>query len=288
MDDTRTLSVVVAIYNEEANLPDLCRRLQAAFATMPDVASKVIYVNDGSTDGSLQIMLEQQAQDARFTVVDLSRNFGHQPAITAGLMATDTDAVVMMDGDLQDPPELIPKLVETWRQGAEVVLAVRSQRAERGIRRVGFEMFYRIMNWMSDFPIPDRVGIFGLIDRRALNELNRLPERNRYLPGLRAWVGFDQRVVTYERREREAGAPKQTLVALGSLRGRRLSQLFVQAAPVDASLRRAHKLVGICVGDCICRAATNRIRTSADRLYNSRYVAVVFRRCSIDRDRPAW
>jgi glycosyltransferase involved in cell wall biosynthesis len=211
MDDTRTLSVVVAIYNEEDNLPDLCRRLQTTFATMPDIASKVIYVNDGSTDGSLQIMLEQHAQDARFTVVDLSRNFGHQPAITAGLMAADTDAVVMMDGDLQDPPELIPKLVETWRQGAEVVLAVRSQRAERGVRRVGFEMFYRIMNWMSDFPIPDRVGIFGLIDRRALNELNRLPERNRYLPGLRAWVGFDQRVVTYERCEREAGAPKQTL-----------------------------------------------------------------------------
>ena len=98
------------------------------------------------------------------------------------------------------------------------MLAVRSQRAERGIRRVGFEMFYRIMNWMSDFPIPDRVGIFGLIDRRALNELNRLPERNRYLPGLSAWVGFDQRVVTYERREREAGAPKQTLWHLSATR----------------------------------------------------------------------
>jgi dolichol-phosphate mannosyltransferase len=211
MDDTRTLSVVVAIYNEEDNLSELFRRLQATFSNLPDVSLKVIYVNDGSTDGSLQIMLEQHAQDPRFTVLDLSRNFGHQPAITAGLMAVDTDAVVMMDGDLQDPPELIPKLVESWREGAEVVLAARLQRAERGIRRFGFELFYRIMNWMSDFPIPDRVGVFGLIDRRALNELNRLPERNRYLPGLRAWVGFDQRVVTYERQEREAGSPKQTL-----------------------------------------------------------------------------
>jgi polyisoprenyl-phosphate glycosyltransferase len=211
MVDTRSLSVVVAIYNEEENLPDLFERLRAAFARMPDISSNVIYVNDGSSDGSLRIMLEQQAQDPRFTIIDLSRNFGHQPAITAGLNAADADAVVMMDGDLQDPPELIPELVDCWRRGAEVVRAVRLHRAEHGIRRIGFELFYRIMNWMSDFPMPDQVGIFGLIDRRALNELNRLPERNRYLPGLRAWVGFDQRTVTYERREREAGAPKQTL-----------------------------------------------------------------------------
>jgi dolichol-phosphate mannosyltransferase len=211
MVDTRSLSVVVALYNEEEILPDLFQRLRATFANMPDISASVVYVNDGSTDGSLRIMLDQHAQDPRFTVIDLSRNFGHQPAITAGLNAADADAVVMMDGDLQDPPELIPELVDCWQHGAEVVRAVRRQRAERGIRRLGFEMFYRLMNWMSDFPMPDQVGIFGLIDRRALAELNRLPERNRYLPGMRAWVGFDQRVVSYERKSREAGTPKQTL-----------------------------------------------------------------------------
>lgn len=210
MVDTRTLSVVVAIYNEEENLPELFDRLRAAFARMPEISATVIYVNDGSTDRSLRIMLAQQAQDPRFTVLDLSRNFGHQPAITAGLNAADADAVVMMDGDLQDPPELIPELVACWQQGAEVVRAVRRQRAEQGIRRLGFELFYRAMHWMSDFPLPDQVGIFGLIDRRVLDELNQLPERNRYLPGLRAWVGFEQRTIAYDRRERKAGTPKQS------------------------------------------------------------------------------
>jgi dolichol-phosphate mannosyltransferase len=211
MAETQTLSVVIAIFNEQENLPDLFQRLRATFARMPDIAPTVIYVNDGSTDGSLAIMLQQQAEDGRFTIIDLSRNFGHQSAVTAGLVAADGDAVVMMDGDLQDPPEVIVDLVACWRSGGKVVLAVRRQRAERGIRRVGFEAFYRIMDWVSDFPIPAQAGIFGLLDRQALHELNRLPERNRFLPGLRAWVGFDQRTVEYDRQERAAGSPKQSL-----------------------------------------------------------------------------
>jgi dolichol-phosphate mannosyltransferase len=156
-------------------------------------------------------MLEQRCQDPRFTVIDLSRNFGHQPAITAGLAEADADAIVMMDGDLQDPPELIPELVAAWRNGAEVVRAVRRDRAERGVRRLGFDAFHHMLGWISDFPIPAQAGIFGLLDRQALQELNRLPEKNRFLPGLRAWIGFDQRTVEYERSERAAGAPKQTL-----------------------------------------------------------------------------
>lgn len=211
MAETQKLSVVIAIYNEQENLPDLFQRLRATFARMPDIAPTVIYVNDGSTDDSLRIMLQQQAEDARFTIIDLSRNFGHQSAVTAGLAAADGDAAIMMDGDLQDPPEVIVDLVACWRGGAKVVLAVRRQRAERGLRRIGFEAFYRILDWVSDFPIPAQVGIFGLLDRQALNELNQLPERNRFLPGLRAWVGFDQRVVEYDRQERAAGIPKQSL-----------------------------------------------------------------------------
>ncbi len=211
MADSHTLAVVIPIYNEQENLPELFRRLRETFAKMPDISPTVIYVNDGGRDDSLRIMLEHHREDPRFTVVELSRNFGHQSAITAGLASANADAVVMMDGDLQDPPELIPELVACWKDGAEVVRAVRRQRAERGLRRIGFEMFYKLMDWISDFPIPNQVGIFGLLDRVALDELNRLPERNRFLPGLRAWIGFDQRTVVYERQERAAGEPKQTL-----------------------------------------------------------------------------
>ncbi|HEX4130071.1 MAG TPA: glycosyltransferase family 2 protein [Pirellulales bacterium] len=208
----QTLAVVVPIYNEQENLPELYRRLRATFDLLPDVQATVIYVNDGSRDGSLPLMLEQHKTDPRFTVVELSRNFGHQPAITAGLAAAQgADAVVMMDGDLQDPPELIPELVACWRSGADVVRAVRRERQETGLRRLGFDLFYRLMDWISDFPIPNQVGIFGLLGHQAVTELNRLPEKNRFLPGLRAWIGFDQRTVFYDRQERAAGAPKQNL-----------------------------------------------------------------------------
>jgi dolichol-phosphate mannosyltransferase len=170
----------------------------------------VIYVNDGSTDGSLEIMLDQRRRDPRFTVIDLSRNFGQQAAIAAGLAAAAADAAIVMDGDLQDPPELIPEMVECWRAGAEVVRAQRRSRQERGPRRWSFALFHRLLGWLADFPIPAHVGVYGLLDRKALDELNRLPEKNRFRPGLRAWVGFDQRVVYYDRDGRASGLPKQS------------------------------------------------------------------------------
>src|SRR3954463_9218224 len=173
MVQTQTLAIVIAIYNEQENLPELFRRLRETFGRMPDIAPTVIYVNDGSTDGSLRIMLEQRCEDPRFTIIDLSRNFGHQPAITAGLAAAEADAVVMMDGDLQDPPELIPELVAAWREGAKVVRAVRSHRSDRGLRGVGFKVFSLLLDWLSYFPIPSKVVIFALLDRQPLHELNR-------------------------------------------------------------------------------------------------------------------
>jgi dolichol-phosphate mannosyltransferase len=116
-----------------------------------------------------------------------------------------------MDGDLQDPPEIIPKLVEAWRNGGEIILAERRTRSERGLRRIGFELFHRLFGWVSDSPFSPNSGIFGLLDREAAAHLNRLSERNRFLPGLRSWIGFQQRVVLYDRDERAAGEPKQTL-----------------------------------------------------------------------------
>ena len=155
-------------------------------------------------------MLEQHRRDRRFTLLDLSRNFGQQAAIAAGLAASSADATIVMDGDLQDPPELIPGMVACWRAGAEVVRAQRRTRQERGFRRWSIQLFERLFGWLADFPMPAHVGVFGLLDRKAHDELNRLGERNRFLPGLRAWVGFEQRVVYYDRDARAAGLPKQS------------------------------------------------------------------------------
>ncbi|MFC1581134.1 glycosyltransferase [Thermodesulfobacteriota bacterium] len=205
------LSVVIPIYNEQENLEELHRRLRAVCEGLEDVSWQVIYVNDGSQDDSLEIMGNQSREDPRFCIVDLSRNFGHQAAISAGLAHANGDAVICMDGDLQDPPEVIPDMLGRWKEGDQIVRAERRSRKEGGIRRLGFEAFHRVFDWISDFPIPAQSGIFGLMDRQSLEELNRFTEKNRFFPGLRSWVGFTQGVVYYDRQERAAGMPKQSL-----------------------------------------------------------------------------
>ncbi len=210
----KTLDVVIPIYNEEENLPELTRRLTDVCNGLADTSWRVLYVNDGSRDASVAIIRQQNAEDSRIQLVELSRNFGHQAAISAGLALCDADAVVLMDGDLQDPPEVIPQLLEAWEDGGEVILAARRSRQERGIRRLGFDLFHAVFGWISDFPIPAQAGVFGLLDRQALNEFNQLSEKNRFIPGMRAWIGFDQRRVLYDRQERAGGEPKQTLSRL--------------------------------------------------------------------------
>ena len=208
------LDIVIPIYNEEENLGELQRRIRDACSRIEECEWQVLYVNDGSSDRSLSIMLEQHRTDPRFRVLDLSRNFGHQAAITAGLVHADADAVVFMDGDLQDPPEVIPSLVDGWRGGARVVRAQRRSRKESGLRRLGFEAFHKVFTWISDFPIPSQTGIFGLVDKQVLEELKKLSEKNRFFPGLRSWVGFDQGIVYYDRQERAGGEPKQSFKRL--------------------------------------------------------------------------
>ena len=205
------LAIVIPVYNEQENLPELQRRLAAACDVIDGIDWQVIFVNDGSVDDSLKMLRAAHESDARFGVIDLSRNFGHQAAISAGLMYADADAVVVMDADLQDPPEVIGDLVAAWRDGAQVVLAERKSRQERGVRRVGFAVFHRLFKWLSDFPVAPRTGVFGLLNRQAAEAFRALPETNRFFPGLRSWIGFDQRVVYYDRAERAAGKPKQTL-----------------------------------------------------------------------------
>ncbi len=206
------LAVVIPVYNEAPVLPELLRRLAAVFARLEGMRCEAIFVDDGSRDASAEILREAGRRDGRMRLVRLSRNFGHQPALTAGLdRAAHADAVVTMDADLQDPPELIVELVAAWRGGAEVVLAVRTARAERGLRRLGFDLFHRVFSVVSDHPIESNTGTFGLLARPAVEAFRALGERHRFFPGLRAWVGFRRAEVAYERQDRAAGTPAQTL-----------------------------------------------------------------------------
>ncbi len=211
------LSVVVPIYNEEENVVAFHAAVEAVLGHIEEETGEkweVVYVNDGSRDSSLSLLLEIQERSPRVVVVELTRNFGHQAALTAGLQVAKGDAVILMDGDFQDPPEVLPSLVSAWKKGAKVILAERSSRAETGIRGKLFPLFYKAMGWLSDFPIPLNAGIFGLLDRQAADAINGLQEANRYLPGMRAWIGFPTAVVGYDRAERAAGEAKQTLLRL--------------------------------------------------------------------------
>ena len=205
------VSIVIPVFNEEAVLPELFSRLAAVFDRQPDLTWRALLVNDGSRDRSAELVRARAAADPRFTLLELTRNFGFQAALAAGLAHATGDAIVTMDADLQDPPEIIPELVACWREGADVVRAVRRSRQETGARRVGMDLFHGLFGRLADYPIEANTGTFGLMDREAVDTLNRLPERNRFFPGLRTWVGFTTGEVIYDRRERAAGQPQQTL-----------------------------------------------------------------------------
>lgn len=213
-----TYSLVIPIYNEEATLPELYRRLVALMSHL-EGAVEVVFVNDGSRDRSLLILQELRSQDARICYLSFARNFGHQIAVTAGLHFARGDAVIVMDADLQDPPELIPKLVEQWRQGYQVVYAQRSRRQrDPWLKRLFAYSYYRLLRQLADVEIPTDTGDFCLMDRQVVQLLNRMPERHRYIRGLRAWTGFRQTAVLFERDPRFAGEVKYTFqksLALG-------------------------------------------------------------------------
>jgi polyisoprenyl-phosphate glycosyltransferase len=205
------IALAIPIYNESAVLPALWSRLESVAHAMPEYDWRVIFVNDGSHDGSAAIIRGFSSSRLSRSLVELSRNFGHQAALTAALdEAAGADAVITMDADLQDPPELIPQLVAAWQNGHEVVLAVRRSREDTGLRRIGFDAFHRIFKFVSDFQLQSNTGTFGLLGKNALEAFGRLQEKHRFFPGLRAWVGFTQAEVVYDRKERAAGTPGQT------------------------------------------------------------------------------
>jgi dolichol-phosphate mannosyltransferase len=207
------ISVVVPIYNEE----ELIMRFHEAVKLAMESAHtswEIVYVNDGSKDFSLQLLKGLQAIDSHVVVVELSRNWGHMGAISAGIKTARGNAVILMDGDFQDPPEVLPKLIDAWREGAEVVVAVRKSRQERSkVLAKLFPLFYRVMGALSDYPIPLNAGIFSLMDRKAVDSVNAMEEKNRYLPGLRAWVGYRNKVVYYDRQDRLAGDGKLSFLS---------------------------------------------------------------------------
>lgn len=205
------VTVVVPIFNEAEVLPELLARLTGVFDGNPGVRWDALLVDDGSRDRSAEIVRAHAARDPRFALVEFSRNFGFQAALAAGLAHAKGDAVVTMDADLQDPPECIPEMVARWQEGAEVVRAVRRSRQETGSRRVGMDVFHGMFNRISDYPIEANTGTFGLLGRLAVEAMNRLPERHRFFPGMRSWVGFTTKEIFYDRQERAAGQPQQTL-----------------------------------------------------------------------------
>jgi dolichol-phosphate mannosyltransferase len=211
------ISVVIPIFNEEQCLPELSSRLNKVLDTLAE-ESEIILVDDGSTDGSYALIKSYAASMARIKTVKLSRNFGHQAAISAGLRYARGQAVVVMDSDLQDAPEDIPQLVSKWKEGFEVVYAVREKRKERAHRRISYLAFYRLLNLISEIDIPLDSGDFSLMDRKVVDILNNeMPEKIRFIRGLRAYAGFKQTGISVERSARLAGKEKYTYKKLFKL-----------------------------------------------------------------------
>jgi glycosyltransferase involved in cell wall biosynthesis len=208
MNKHPTLSVIVPVRNEEAVLPELHRRLLQSVGSTAG-GFEILYVDDGSTDRTRELLDLACRRDARVGYVRLSRNFGKEAAVSAGLREARGEATVVIDGDLQDPPELIPSMLAAWRTGADVVNMRRRARAgESWLKRATAFAFYRVMNRLSEVPIPVDTGDFRLLSRRAVDAINAMPERNRVMKGLFAWIGFNQATIDYDREPRAAGRSK--------------------------------------------------------------------------------
>ncbi len=205
---TPTISIVLPVFNEAQTLPVLHARLAGVMRRLGE-SYELVFVNDGSRDGSLELLKRLAAEDANSKVVSLSRNFGHQMAITCGLDRAHGAAVIVMDADLQDPPELIPMLIEKWREGYDVVYAIREQRqGESLFKRATAALFYRLIRKLSRIEIPADTGDFRLLSRRAVEALRATTERNRFVRGLVGWIGYRQTGVRFVREERAAGETK--------------------------------------------------------------------------------
>lgn len=215
-DGVPDISVVLPVYNEAENLTILHHRLNATLAAT-GLRYELVFVDDGSRDTSRAVLQTLASHDPHLVLVELARNFGHQVAISAGLAYTRGQAVIVMDSDLQDPPEVLPQFIQRWREGYEVVYAIRKKRKENLLKRGAYALFYRLLQGVSTIDIPLDSGDFCIMDRRVVDLLVAMPERNRFVRGIRSWVGFAQVGLAYERDARYAGTPKYTFRRLINL-----------------------------------------------------------------------
>lgn len=226
----KKLSAIIACYRDAQAVPFMYQRLTAVFKTI-DTDYEIIFVNDNSPDNAAEVLSELAARDPHVIVIKHSRNFGSQSAFTSGMRIASGDAVVLLDGDLQDPPELIEAFYQKWLEGYHVVYGVRVQREVSTFMRFAYKAFYRVFRFTSYTPMPLDAGDFSLIDRRAVDALNSMPENNRFLRGLRAWIGFKQTGVPYVRPERMFG--KTTNSFLKNLGWARKAIFSFSYAPLD-------------------------------------------------------
>jgi dolichol-phosphate mannosyltransferase len=203
------LSVVIPVYNEVENIPVLYAQLVAVLEGA-NINFEIVFVDDGSSDESVRKLNELGVSDKRVVVIELARNFGHQVAITAGLDFARGRAIAVMDADLQDPPEVLPQFIAKWREGHDVVYAIREHRKEGWLKRTSYKVFYRLLRRVSNIEIPLDAGDFCVMDRRVVDLLKNMPERNRFVRGIRSWVGFSQVGLPFERHARHAGTSKYT------------------------------------------------------------------------------
>ncbi len=198
------VSIVVPVFNEEENIPLLVDAIRKASGPLAHTI-EIIFVNDGSTDQSLQVIRSLAAQDKRIKYISLSRNFGQQAAITAGLDHAEGDAIITMDADLQDPPELIPEMIQAWQEGRDIVLMRRKHRHEGFFKRITAKLYYKLLNRFSEYKFPGDVGEFRLIDKKVADELRLLKEKTRYLRGIIFWMGYTHCIIDYDRPNRISG-----------------------------------------------------------------------------------
>ena len=208
----KKISVIVPMYYEEKVAEECYKRLTTCLQKLTNYTYEIIIIDDGSKDKTLEILENIASKDDKVKVISFSRNFGHQAAVTAGLKHVSGDAIIIIDADLQDPPELIPQMIQLWEQGNEIIYAKRKKRkGESPFKLLSAKLFYQILNALSDTEIPKDTGDFRLVDRKVVDTINNMPEHNKFLRGLFSWVGYKQIPFEYEREERFAGETKYPL-----------------------------------------------------------------------------
>ena len=250
-EQKKILSIVSPAYNEAENLGEFYSRVINATDNL-NLEIEIIYINDGSQDSTIDIITKQRQIDNRITIIDLSRNFGKEIALTAGLDYSSGDAVIVIDADLQDPPELIPKLVEKWREGYDVVNAKRIKRkGESLLKKVMSYIYYRLLFYLSDINVPRDTGDFRLLNKNALDALLKLREKHRYMKGLFVWVGFKQKEIEYEREARFKGKTKWGFFSLFNLAFDGLTSFSIMPLRLASTIGFLSALIGFFYGAVI-------------------------------------